>query len=70
MTQIFFPNLVASEYVLLPGFIRTFICTKGSSYWLLAMQAYGCFLCLGECFFRLLLLGATEFSLSVGSGLS
>ena len=24
MTQIFFPNLVASEYVLLPGTIRAF----------------------------------------------
>ena len=37
MTQMFFPKLVASEYVLLPGTICAFLCTRGSSYWLLVM---------------------------------
>ena len=53
MTQIFFPNLVASENVLLTGTIRAFLCTRCSSYWLLVMQASGCLLCLGDCFFCL-----------------
>ena len=46
MTQIFFPNLVASTYVFLPYIILAFLCTKGSSYWLLMMSASGCLLCL------------------------
>ena len=57
MTQIFFPNLVASTYVLLPGTIRAFLCARSSSYWLLVMLASGCLLCLVDCFFCFLLLG-------------
>ena len=76
MTQIFFPNLVASTYVLLPGTIRAFLCTRDSSYWLLVISASGCLLCLVDCFFCLLLLGVwsneddIEFSSLSSSGLS
>ena len=75
MTQIFFPNLVASTYVLLPGIIRAFLCARGS-YWLLVILASGCLLCLVHCFFCLFLPGAwsneddIDFSSSLSSGLS
>ena len=57
MTQIFFPNLVASTYVLLPGTIHAFLCTRGSLYWLLVMLASACLLLFVDCFFCLPLLG-------------
>ena len=58
MTQVFFPNLVASEYVLLPGTIRAFLCTRGSSYCSLVLSAPDYLLRLVDCFLCLLLLGA------------
>ena len=36
MTQFFFPNLDASEYVFLPGTVGAFLCKRDSSYGLLA----------------------------------
>ena len=66
MTQIFFPNLVASTYVLLPGTLRAFLCARGSSYWLLVMLVSVCCLLLAVSSNE----GEIDFSSSLGSGLS